>query len=91
MGQCPHEPPGLSLYDPKLPWVSKVRVSDGEIACDLFIYVDDGRVTAPNKEESRLATRQAASRLSRLGIHGAPRKRRWADDGREPGRAQWLR
>lgn len=69
--------PGSAEYDPALPWVSKIRLDDGEIACDLFIYVDDGRVTAPNHRESARATRQAAATLNSLGIQEAARKRRW--------------
>lgn len=69
--------PGAKDYDPSLPWVSKIRLEDGEIACDLFIYVDDGRVTAPTHKESAQATRQAASILNSLGIQEAARKRRW--------------
>jgi hypothetical protein len=30
--------PGASDYDPALPWVSKIRLEDGNIAADLFIY-----------------------------------------------------
>lgn len=30
-------------YDPTLPWVSKIRLKDGKVAADLFIYVDDVR------------------------------------------------
>ncbi|CAJ1926900.1 unnamed protein product [Cylindrotheca closterium] len=43
--------PGSSTYDPSLHWVFKIRWSDGKIAADLFIYVDDGRVTSSNKLE----------------------------------------
>lgn len=74
--------PGSPDYDPSLPWVAKYR-SDGTLAADLFMYVDDGRVTAPNKLECKLATRQAASRLNFLGIQEAARKRRWGS--RKPG------
>jgi hypothetical protein len=75
--------PGSATYDPSLPWVFKIRWSDGKIAADLFIYVDDGRVTASNKLECKRATRQAASRLNGLGIQEASRKRRWGS--RNPG------
>ncbi|CAJ1957003.1 unnamed protein product [Cylindrotheca closterium] len=69
--------PGSSTYDAGLPWVFKIRWSDRKIAADLLIYVDDGRVTAPNKLECKRATRKAASRLNELGIQEAARKRRW--------------
>eukprot|EP00980_Cylindrotheca_fusiformis_P024767 scaffold12423_cov140-Cylindrotheca_fusiformis.AAC.1 len=75
--------PGSKEYDPTLPWVSKIRIDDGEIACDLFIYVDDGRVTAPTEDECWKATRQAASILNELDIQEAARKRRWGS--RKPG------
>ena len=75
--------PGSKNYDPAMPWVSKIRLDDGHVTCDLFIYVDDGRICAPNAEESWKATRQAASRLNHLGIQEAARKRRWGC--RKPG------
>jgi hypothetical protein len=45
--------PVQSNYDPSLPWVSKVRqghaVGDRKvIASDVFIYVDDVRITGPS-------------------------------------------
>ena len=36
-------------YDPSLTWVAKLR-KDGRMACDLFTFIDDERVVAPNKE-----------------------------------------
>ena len=36
--------PGNETYDPKLPWVYRVAKT-GEIAADLFTYVDDQRCT----------------------------------------------
>jgi hypothetical protein len=75
--------PGSVGYDPSLPWVSKIRMNDGKVAADLSIYVDDGRVTAPSKDENWHPTLQATSRLNELGIQEAPRKRRWYS--RKPG------
>jgi hypothetical protein len=75
--------PGSRDYDPRLPWVSKIRIEDGLIATDLVIYIDDDRVSGKNKDETDEATRVAMSRLQRLGIQDAPRKRRWAS--RRPG------
>ena len=75
--------PGSPDYDPSKPWVSKIRLSDGRIAADLFLYVDDGRVVAGTREENKRATRQAASVLNYLGIQEAARKRRWPS--RRPG------
>jgi hypothetical protein len=75
--------PGSKDYDPKYPWVSKIRLKDGKIAADLFVYVDDARITGPSEEECWAATRQAASRVNELGIQEAARKRRWPSQ--EPG------
>jgi hypothetical protein len=69
--------PGSKEYDPSLPWVSKIRVSDGKMAVDLFIYVDNARLTALSEEESWQATRRAASTVNSLGIQETARKRRW--------------
>jgi hypothetical protein len=33
--------PGSKNYDSIKPWVSKLCLKDGQIAADLFIYVDD--------------------------------------------------
>ena len=33
--------PGSEDYDPSMPWVHKLRLSDGGIAADLPIFVDD--------------------------------------------------
>jgi hypothetical protein len=70
--------PGSKTYDPSLPWVSKVRLSDGRIAADLFIYVDDVRLTGSSSKECRQAGRRAASVANSLGIQDAARKRRFA-------------
>jgi hypothetical protein len=75
--------PGSKDYDPSIPWVSKIRMDDGKIAADLFLYVDDGRLTGNSKDEVKQATRVATSRLQKLGIQDAPRKRRWGS--RRPG------
>ena len=45
--------PGSETYDPTLPWVSNIRLGDGRIAADLFIYVDDVRLTGSSSEECR--------------------------------------
>jgi hypothetical protein len=69
--------PGSETYDPSLPWVSKVRIEDGKIAADLFIYVDDVRLTGSSSKECREAGRRAASVANSLGIQDAARKRRF--------------
>jgi hypothetical protein len=75
--------PGFDHYDPSLPWVSKVRTmlgGDGSsqeiIAADLFIYVDDARVTGSSALECWTAQKKVAAGLSSLGIQDAARKRR---------------
>ncbi len=75
--------PGKEGYDPSVPWVSKVRDSDGRIAADLFTFVDDLRPTGSSKEQGWQAGRRAASVLGYLGIQDASRKRR--DSSQTPG------
>ena len=68
--------PGDEAYCPDLPWVSKVWGRGGGVACDLFSFVDDVRVTGASILECWKAGRCAASRLNFLGIQDAARKRR---------------
>lgn len=53
--------PASKTYDPNLPWVSKIRLEDGMIAADLFIYVNDVRLTGSSSEECGQAERIARS------------------------------
>lgn len=75
--------PGCSSYEPARPWVYKFRRTDGVIACDLFIYVDDLRPTGPSEPECWAAARKAAAVCNFLGIQDAARKRR--EPSQEPG------
>jgi hypothetical protein len=75
--------PGSKEYDPSLPWVSKIHLEDGNIVADRFLYVDNGRLTGNSRDEVNKATRVATSRLQKLGIQDAPRKRCWGS--RRPG------
>jgi hypothetical protein len=75
--------PGSKDYNPSIPWVSKIRLEDGNIAADLFLYVDDGWLTGNSQDEVNQATWVATSRLQKLGVQDAPRKRRW--ESRRPG------
>ncbi len=68
--------PGSENYDPTKPWIYKVRLSDGHIACDIFIYVDDLRITGWSRGEAWKACCRATSILGFLGVQDAPRKRR---------------
>jgi hypothetical protein len=76
--------PGSEGYDPKRPWVNKVRSDDPtDLAADLFTFVDDLRPCGPSKREALLAAQRAASILNWLGIQDAVRKRR--DSSQESG------
>ena len=75
--------PGSAGYQPNKPWVCKIRSEDGEIACDVFIYVDDLRPVGPTEEECWLASRRVGSLLNWLGLQDAARKRR--PPSQEPG------
>jgi hypothetical protein len=41
--------PGSEEYDPTFPWIANIR-KGGRVAADLHQYVDDLRLTAPDKE-----------------------------------------
>jgi hypothetical protein len=64
---------GLEGYDPCKLWVSKMQ-ADGRIACNLFTFVDDERVTGPDKDLTWQASHALASKQSYLGIQDAARK-----------------
>ena len=66
--------PGTRCYNPKLPWVMKVRFDDN-LACKVYVYVDDGCLTGWSKLAYWLAARRFCSVLSFLGIQDASRKR----------------
>jgi hypothetical protein len=73
--------PGQENYDSSLPWVSKVRANpnglDHEvIASDVFIYVDDVRITGPTELDCWSAAQRVSCTLTHLGIQDAARKRR---------------
>ena len=66
--------PGTWSYEPNLPWVFKVRF-DGHLACDVYVYVDDGKVTGWCRAACWEASKQCAKILTKLGIQDAARKR----------------
>ncbi|KAL7530331.1 hypothetical protein ACHAXR_005038 [Thalassiosira sp. AJA248-18] len=66
--------PGAKGYNPRLPWVMKVRW-DGNLACEVYVYVDDGRITGWSKIGCWRASRQFCAILTWLGIQDASRKR----------------
>jgi hypothetical protein len=83
--------PGSKAYEPSLPWVSKVRLGDNNIACDLVIFVDDLRVTGPSSLKCWRAGQRAAQILNHLGLQDAPRKRRGASQAPGPWTGTILR
>jgi len=66
--------PGSEDYDPTKPWVMKVRV-DGHVACEVYVYVDDGRMTGHSRGICWKASRRFCAILNALGIQEAARKR----------------
>jgi hypothetical protein len=65
---------GSADYDPSKSWVRKLR-SDGRLAADLQIYVDDFRTTVPTEVDCWRASQRVSSVLGSLGIQDTPRKR----------------
>eukprot|EP00804_Cyclotella_cryptica_P009181 CCRYP_003237-RA/>CCRYP_003237-RA protein AED:0.49 eAED:0.30 QI:0/0/0/0.75/1/1/4/0/697 len=65
--------PGTSSYDPTTSWIAKVR-EDGLVACELFTFVDDERVTGATEELTWLAAHVMAAKQAYLGIQDAARK-----------------
>ena len=67
--------PGTSSYDPTTSWIAKVR-EDGLVACELFTFVDDERVTGATEELTWLAAHVMAAKPKQayLGIQDAARK-----------------
>jgi hypothetical protein len=63
-------------YNLALPWVSKVRDSDGKAMADRVIYIDDVQPTGNRKEEVWKATQRVGSMCSYHGIQDASQKRR---------------
>ena len=66
--------PGSEDYRPDLPWVMKVRF-DGHLACEVFVYVDDGRITGFCQEICWVAARRMASVCTKRGVQDSFRKR----------------
>jgi hypothetical protein len=71
--------PGSAEYNPSLLWVSKIRVDDGNIAANLFIYVDDVRITGNSAKECDAAAQRAVSVANDLWVQDAPRKQRFGE------------
>lgn len=67
--------PGDVDYDPSLSWISKMR-NDGLIACDVFTFVDDERVSGATRELTWQAGHRLAYIQAYLGVQDAARKLR---------------
>ena len=67
--------PGTKEYDPCTSWLTKVRL-DGRMACDVYSFVDDERVTGPDEDLTWQASHALASKQSYLGMQDAGRKAR---------------
>ena len=68
--------PGDPDYDPSMPRVFKWNSKINNIAGDIIAFVDDLRATGMDEETAWRVARWVASRLQKLGIQDAPRKRR---------------
>ena len=66
--------PGSAKYDPMMIWVYKMRL-DGNLACEIYVYVDDGRLTGFCKLECWRTTRRVCAIYNTLGMHHSARKR----------------
>jgi hypothetical protein len=73
---------GSREYDPCLSCISKMR-SDGRVACDLFSFVDNERITGPDKELTWQASHTLAAKQSYLSVQDAGRKAR--PSSKQPG------
>ena len=65
--------PGSKGYRADLPWFVKIRW-DGELAAEVFVYVDDGRLTGPTEFLSWQAGQAYGARCTRRGVQDALRK-----------------
>ncbi len=66
--------PGLTGYRADLPWVMKLRW-DGDLAAEVFVYVDNGRPTGPTEFLTWQAGRAYGAGCTRRGVQDASRKR----------------
>jgi hypothetical protein len=84
---------GSPDYTPSLPWVSKVRLEDGNIAADQSIFVDDIRHTGNSQEKAWAASWRVGSVCSYHGIQDSSRKRRQVsqEPGAWAGSVVWAR
>lgn len=78
--------PGSSTYAPDKPWVSKIKLPESKIACNLFIYLYDVRITGDSYLECQRVSRIVASLFNYFGLQDAARERR--DPRQSP--SQWA-
>ena len=67
--------PGSTDYEVSKSWISKIR-ADGRVAADLFSYVEDERITAPDEDLARKAAHKLGSIQAYFGMQNALRKLR---------------
>jgi hypothetical protein len=67
--------PGSKSYDPRLPWVSRLR-SDGELAASMTRFVNDLRPIGFSQESCWQTAHTLAYRYGQLGLQIAARKTR---------------
>ena len=70
--------PGSPNFDPTFSWVVKLR-EDGNIACDVFTFMDDERVVGPTRELTWQASHRLACIQAYVGVQDAARKVRPCD------------
>ena len=63
----------MQTYSPWLPWVYKVRV-DRNIDGELFVYINDLRITSPTEGELWQGAMEVATCLNALGLQHAAQK-----------------
>jgi hypothetical protein len=67
--------PGTRDYNPCLSWISKM-CADGRVACDVFEFVNNERVTGPVEKLTWQVSHVLASKQSLLGVQDTGRKAR---------------
>jgi hypothetical protein len=66
---------GTKDYNPCTSWLTKIW-ADGRVACDIFAFVDDERVTGPDEDLAWQASHVLPSKQSYLGVQDAGRMAR---------------
>ena len=74
---------GTKGYRPRLPWVMKVQF-DGQLACEVYVYVDNGRVTGHCRKLCREKVRRFILVCSKRVFQDATKKRAFPADNPGP-------